>query len=91
MKSRWQGNLATRLRMASGLVLFTYALFHFLNIGLGLFSSELMESAQDWRQVITRSWPGTILIYGALLTHAGLALYKLARRSTLRMPRMFRP
>lgn len=86
MKSRWQGNLATRLRMASGLVLFTYALFHFLNIGLGLFSSELMERAQDWRQVITRSWPGTILIYGALLTHAGLALYKLARRSTLRMP-----
>ena len=86
MKSRWQGNLATRLRMASGLVLFTYALLHFLNIGLGLFSSELMERAQDWRQVITRSWPGTILIYGALLTHAGLALYKLARRSTLRMP-----
>ena len=86
MKSRWQGNLATRLRMASGLVLFTYALLHFLNIGLGLFSSELMERAQDWRQVITRSWPGTILIYGALLTHAGLALYKLAKRSTLRMP-----
>ncbi|WP_088634908.1 adenylate/guanylate cyclase domain-containing protein [Phaeobacter sp. 22II1-1F12B] len=72
--------------MASGLVLFTYALLHFLNIGLGLFSSELMERAQDWRQVITRSWPGTILIYGALLTHAGLALYKLAKRSTLRMP-----
>ncbi|MHA6264959.1 adenylate/guanylate cyclase domain-containing protein [Arenibacterium sp. CAU 1754] len=78
--------MATRLRIASGLVLFTYALFHFLNIGFGLISPDLLERGQEWRQVITRSWPGSVLLYGALLIHAGLALVKLAGRRTLRMP-----
>ena len=76
----------TRARVASGLVLFAYALFHFLNLGLGLFSPALMDAFQDGRQVVTRSLPGEILLYGALLTHAGLALYKLAQRRTWRMP-----
>lgn len=81
----WQGNLRTRLRIASGLVLFTYVFFHFLNIALGLYSLELMERAQEWRQVVTRNPLGGFLLYSALLTHAGLALYRLARRRTLRM------
>ncbi|SHI64680.1 adenylate/guanylate cyclase [Shimia gijangensis] len=81
----WRGNLRTRLRIASGLVLFTYVFFHFVNIALGLHSIELMERFQDWRQVITRSGLGGLLLYSALLTHAGLALYRLARRRTLRM------
>ena len=86
MDDLWRGSLATRLRIASGLVLFIYALTHFLNVGLGLVSPELMDRAQDWRQVITRSWPGTFLIYGALLLHMILALGRLALRGTLRMP-----
>ncbi len=86
MSDLWRGNWATRLRIASGLVLFTYALLHFLNIGLGMISADLMDRAQDWRQVVTRSWPGTILLYGAMLTHMTLALVKLARRGTLRIP-----
>ena len=83
--SLWRGNLRTRLRIASGLVLFTYVFFHFLNIALGLYSLELMERAQDWRQVVTRHPLGGLLLYSALLTHAGLALYRLARRRTLKM------
>lgn len=81
----WQGNWRTRLRIASGLVLFTYVFFHLLNVALGLFSIELMERAQEWRQIVTRSALGGLLIYSALLTHAGLALYRLSRRRTLRM------
>src|SRR5207237_809253 len=34
-----------------------------------------------------RSAPGTVLLSGALLTHFGLALVALYRRTTLRMPR----
>lgn len=82
----WRGTWATRARIASGLVLFVYVLTHFLNIGLGLFSDALMERAQDWRQVVTRSLPGFALLYGSLLIHAGLALGKLTLRRTLRMP-----
>ena len=50
MSDLWRGSVATRLRIGSGLVLFIYALLHFLNIGLGLFSDALMNAAQDWRQ-----------------------------------------
>lgn len=81
----WRGSLATRLRIASGLILFAYAFFHFVNIGLGLISPAWMEAFQDARQVITRSLVGSILLYGALLIHAGLALSGLARRRRLRM------
>ena len=86
MSALWRGNWATRLRIASGLVLFAFVLTHFLNIGLGLFSSDLMHRAQDWRQVVTRSLPGGLVLYAALLVHAGLALTRLARRNTLKMP-----
>ncbi|MEW9919623.1 adenylate/guanylate cyclase domain-containing protein [Marimonas sp. MJW-29] len=86
MDDLWRGTWATRLRIASGLVLFVYALAHFLNIGLGLLSPVWMEVAQDWRQIVTRSLIGTIILYGAFLVHMILALTKLAGRGTLRMP-----
>lgn len=86
MNDLWRGTWATRLRIASGLVLFVYALTHFLNIALGLISPPLMDAVQDWRQVVTRSILGTTLLYGAFAAHIGLALYKLATRGTLRMP-----
>ncbi|TCL08187.1 adenylate/guanylate cyclase [Shimia isoporae] len=84
--SLWKGNWRTRARVISGLVLFAYVLFHFINIGLGIFSLEIMESFQDVRQSVHRSALGSTLLYGALLTHMGLALYRLARRRTLKMP-----
>jgi adenylate cyclase len=68
------------------LVLFVYAFTHFLVIGLGLVSSDVMHLAQEARALVTRSWPGTLLIYGALLGHFGLALVKLSGLRTLRMP-----
>ena len=86
MNDLWRGSWSTRLRIASGLVLFIYALTHFLNIGLGLLSPDWMDRGQDWRQLITRSLAGTILLYGALLVHMTLALVKLAGRGTFRMP-----
>lgn len=86
MNDLWRGSWSTRLRIASGLVLFAYALTHFLNIALGLLSPPLMDAAQDWRQVVTRSILGTIILYGAFAVHIGLVLYKLATRGTLRMP-----
>ena len=78
MTSLWSGTLATRLRIASGLVLFTYALTHFSVIGLGLFSAEVMEQAQTGRMRLTRSFLGNVQIYGSFLTHAGLAIGNLA-------------
>lgn len=84
--SLWRGNWVTRTRIVSGLILLTYALFHFLNIGMGLFSPAAMDVMRESRQAISRSLVGTILLYGALLIHAALAVSALVGRGTLRMP-----
>lgn len=86
MNSLWRGTWETRWRVASGLILFIYALLHFVNIGLGLISPDWMDAFQTARQTITRSLAGGLILYGALLAHAGLALWKLTLRRTLRMP-----
>jgi adenylate cyclase len=77
---------APRLRLASGLVLFAFALTHFLNHALGIWSVGLMEDVQAWRTGFWRSTPGNALLVGALVVHVALALWKTARRRTLRMP-----
>lgn len=81
-----RGSLTQRLRIASGLILFTFATTHFLNHAVGLVSLETMHQVQAWRQVITRSLPGTFVLVMALLTHIGLGLFKLSQRTTLRLP-----
>ena len=81
-----RGSLVQRLRLASGLVLFTFAATHFTNHALGLVSLEAMHQMQDVRTFVTRSTPGTVVLAAALATHIGLGLYKLAARNTLRMP-----
>jgi adenylate cyclase len=72
-------------RLLSGLVLFVFALTHFLNHALGHVSLELMEAVQAIRSGLWRSWPGTVLLYGAAAVHIGLGLGKLVWRRTWRM------
>ncbi len=83
----WRGDILQRLRLVSGLILFTFVATHFLNHALGIFSVDWMQSVQQWRWVVTRSWPGTVILLSALLTHMGLGLYRVANRATLRLPR----
>ena len=80
------GTVLQRLRITSGLILFAFALTHFLNHALGLWSLDVMEVVQSWRTAVTRSTVGTIVLAGAFLTHVTLNLTKLALRSTWRMP-----
>jgi ferredoxin len=82
-----RGSLQQKLRLASGFVLFAFAAAHFLNHALGLVSLEAMHEAQQLRTAVTRSIPGTVILATALVTHIALALYKIARRETWRMPR----
>lgn len=74
------------LRLVSGLVLGCFLTTHFLNHALGLVSLSAMESGRGWFNLLWRSMPGTILLYGAILIHFALALVALYRRRTLRMP-----
>lgn len=81
-----RGALLQKISLASGLVLFTFATTHFLNHALGLLNLEAMHTFQQWRTLVTRSLPGTVLLAAALLFHMGFGLWKLAGRSTFRLP-----
>ncbi len=85
MNALWRGSRTTQLRIITGLILFIYVLLHFFNIGLFIVSPEIADSFQLARKWVIRSWPGTILLYGALLVHAGLALGKVAYKMRLRL------
>ena len=74
-----------RLRLATGLILFTYVFTHLVNHSLGLVSLGAMEAGRFWFLAIWRSGPGTIVLYGALLTHFTLALVSIYRRRHFRM------
>lgn len=81
-----QGTLEQRLRLASGLVLIVFVLTHFLNHALGHVSLAAMQSGQDLRYSLWHSWPGTAILYTALVVHIVLALWRTARRGTLFIP-----
>jgi adenylate cyclase len=81
-----RGDLLQRLRLISGLILFLFALTHFLNTAVGLVSLEQMDQLDRWRTVVTRSLPGSIVLGAALVIHIVLALYKVATRNTFRLP-----
>lgn len=83
--ARWPLGLR-EVRLMSGLVLAFFVLTHFANHALGLFSLDTMEAARGWFNLLWRSLPGTVLLYGALLVHFALALRALHARRTLRMP-----
>ncbi len=74
-----------RIRLWSGLVLFTYATLHLLNHTLLLGPLRLANDALVLAASIWQSLPGTVLLYGALLTHVGLALWSFFRRRRLRL------
>jgi adenylate cyclase len=74
-----------RLRLISGFVLFVFVLGHFSNHALGLVSLELMNDTLAYTVEPWRTLPGTILIVASLTVHAGLAVWALYSRRSLRM------
>ena len=76
--------LAT-IRLISGLVLFVYVGTHLINHSWGLASMEALNFGREIFVTVWRSWPGTILLYGALLAHFILILWSLYNRRTFRV------
>jgi adenylate cyclase len=74
---------ARSVRLASGLVLFVYVGTHLLNHSLGNASLAWLERGLLVQKFIWQGWPGTILLYGALVIHFGLGLWALYERRSL--------
>ncbi len=79
-------DILTRLRLISGLVLMTFVVMHFVNHALTLHSIEAVVAGSAIVSGIWRNPAGTVLLYGAFLTHIMLVFLKLFRRRSLRMP-----
>ena len=75
-----------RLRLWSGLVLFLYAATHLTNHALGLISLAAMEAGRTVFVGFWRTPPAELVLLLSLLLHAGLALWQLWHRRSLRMP-----
>lgn len=67
--------MLNRLRLYSGFVLFVFVTGHLLNHIFGLVSIRAMQDAAVVLLNPWRTWPGMVLLGGALLVHAGLALW----------------
>jgi adenylate cyclase len=78
--------MVRRLRLISGLVLFTYVLTHLLNLVLGLVSFPALEAGREIFVAVWRWLPLTVLLYAGLLVHLALAYYAIFRRNSLAMP-----
>lgn len=73
-----------RIRLASGLILFTYVTTHFLNHALGLISHQTLADGRAIFLLVWRNPVGTTVLYGAITVHLSLALWSLYQRRSLR-------
>ena len=69
-----------RVRLATGLVLFSYVTIHLGNHALGNASFDTMEDVLDFLSYIWLDRSVTLILYGSLLTHLGLGLWALYSR-----------
>ena len=73
-----------RIRLASGLVLFSYVTTHFLNHALGLASHQALAEGRAVFLFIWRNPVGTTILYGAIAIHLSLAIWSFYQRRSLR-------
>ena len=83
----WRPRLR-QTRLATGLVLFAYVTSHFLNHALGILSVEAMDRGLAIQKLVWQSWPGAVVLYASLTTHAGLGFWALYRRRQFRFTRL---
>ncbi len=91
LRAGWAGlvrrgpSIVRRIRLASGLVMFSYVFLHFVNHSLGNISFEAMERGAVVQEWIWRGPVGTVALYGAFAIHFPLAFWALYIRRSLRM------
>ncbi|WP_020593131.1 adenylate/guanylate cyclase domain-containing protein [Kiloniella laminariae] len=77
--------MVRKIRLYGGLVLFFYLFTHLLNHALGLHSIALMDEGRKAFLALWRNPLGTLLLYGALVSHMSLSLWGIYRRQHLHM------
>jgi adenylate cyclase len=73
-----------QVRLACGVVLFSYLVSHFLNHALGNISLDALAAGLHYHILFWRSPPVAITLYAAALIHAGLGIWALYQRREFR-------
>ena len=73
-----------QVRLACGVVLFTYLVSHFLNHALGNISMEALTAGLYYHTMFWQFLPVAILLYTAALLHSGLGIWALYQRRQFR-------
>jgi adenylate cyclase len=73
-----------QVRLACGLVMFTYLVSHFLNHALGNISMEALATGVRYHTMFWQFLPVAIVLYVAMLVHAGLGIWALYERRQFR-------
>jgi adenylate cyclase len=76
-----------RVRLASGLILFSYLVTHFVNHALCIVSLATADAFKHLVYLVITTWAVTALLLGALVVHFFLALWALWERRTLMLRR----
>jgi adenylate cyclase len=69
-----------QIRLACGLVLYSYLISHFLNHALGNISMEALAAGVYYHTLFWQFLPVAIVFYGSALTHCGLGIWALYQR-----------
>ena len=69
-----------QVRLACGLVLFSYLISHFLNHALGNISMDALADGVYYHTLFWQFLPVAIVLYTAVLLHAGLGIWALYQR-----------
>jgi adenylate cyclase len=69
-----------QVRLACGLVMFTYLVSHFLNHALGNISMEALAAGVHYHTLFWQFLPVAIVFYGAVLIHSCLGIWALYQR-----------
>nr|WP_234895226.1 adenylate/guanylate cyclase domain-containing protein [Agrobacterium vitis] len=69
------------------MVIFLFLAMHMANHATGLISVDFADRARLWFLGVWRTPPGTVLLYGSMLTHMGLALRAVYIRRSFTMPK----
>jgi adenylate cyclase len=69
-----------QVRLACGMVLFSYLISHFLNHALGNISLDAMADGIYYHTLFWQFLPVAIILYGSALIHSGLGIWALYQR-----------
>ena len=77
--------MTKKLRLVTGIILFTFLTGHLLNLSFGLVSLTALDDSRQWFLFFWATLPGIAVLVGSMVIHLMLGLSALYQRNTLRM------